>query len=145
MQILQLCSCAYSVKSKLQSHSGIAFISGPLCPCLRKREGKTGMQSGVSRDKPEYSSIYSGVCGCVRVCSCTQAVCLLKKTFNRAFITPSMMQTDVLKHSLIQHCAFKPREGSRAILCVLSSRHQLGQNCNMMWEYFNQLILSELR
>lgn len=134
--------CIFSEKQTAESFGyRVHFWASVSLPQEKGREDRD-VEWSLKRQTRVQQYLLRSVWVCV--CSCVQAVCLLKKTFNRAFITPSMMQTDVLKHSMIQHCAFKPREGSRAILCVLSSRHQLGQNCNLMWEYFNQLILNEL-
>lgn len=91
----------------------VRFWASP-CPCLREEKGREDreVERVVSRDKPEYSTIRSGVCLCMCVCFHIQAICLLQKAFNRAFISPSVMHTNVLKKpSMIQYCVFKPGEG----------------------------------
>lgn len=82
------------MKGKLPSHSGITFVSGHLRVRASENGGRQDreIERGVSRDR----SIHSGV----RLCKCVLVAGLFassKKAFNRAFICPSLMHTDVLK------------------------------------------------
>lgn len=85
--------CIFSERQTAESSWYQIHVWVSPCPCLREREDREVEQS-LMRQTSASSSLYSGVC----VFCCPEAFCLLKKTFNSAFISPSMMHTDILEH-----------------------------------------------
>lgn len=87
--------CIFSGRQTAESFwYRVRFLGLSVSLSRRKRKGRRGSKERrLQRQTRGYSRAHSGVRLCVSVCVCswTRAICLLKKAFNRAFISPSMV------------------------------------------------------
>lgn len=87
--------CIFSGRQTAESFwYHVRFLGLSVSLSRRKRKGRRGSKERrLQRQTRGYSRAHSGVRLCVSVCVCswTRAICLLKKAFNRAFISPSMV------------------------------------------------------